>query len=51
MILEEVIDEIRGRENMGWIIGIVYRLYLLAAKHALHNIMEENGEVSREIMV
>jgi hypothetical protein len=51
MILEEVIDEVRGRENKGWIIGLVYWFYLLAAKHALKSIIEENGEVSRDIMV
>lgn len=29
----------------------MYWFYLLAAKHALKNIIDENGEVSRDIMV
>ena len=45
MILDEEVNESRAKENKGWIVGIVYWMYLLAAKFAMQKMIEGNDEL------
>ncbi|KAK9928703.1 hypothetical protein M0R45_025828 [Rubus argutus] len=45
MILDEEVNESRAKENKGWIVGIVYWIYLLAAKFAMQKMIEGNDEL------
>lgn len=46
IILDEEVNDSRGRQSKGWIVGIVYWIYLLAAKCVMHQIVEKNDEMA-----
>lgn len=45
IILDEEVNDSRERQSKGWIVGIVYWIYLLAAKRVMHQIVVENDEM------
>jgi hypothetical protein len=50
IILDEEVNDSRERQSKGWIVGIVYWIYLLAAKRVMHQNVEENDEMAGQNM-